>query len=93
MARHVCDNCGSVVSEDEQFCPNCGTWIDPTSDIFEDVDDEYEEFSLEEGPPPDRVRPPVQIATQTVSCPSCGAPNPDTNRHCEECGARGPIAA
>lgn len=87
MARHVCDNCGSVVSEDEQFCPNCGAWIDPTS---EPVDEgEYEEFSLESGPPPsDAVRPPVQVASQTVSCPSCGTPNPDTNRHCEECGAR-----
>ena len=87
MARHVCDNCGSVVSEDEQFCPSCGAWIDPTS---EPVDEgEYEEFSLESGPPPsDPVRRPVQVASQTVSCPSCGAPNPDTNRHCEECGAR-----
>lgn len=87
MARHVCDNCGSVVSEDEQFCPSCGTWIDPTSDTVEEGE-EYEEFSLESGPPPaDRPRP-LQVASQTVSCPSCGAPNPDTNRHCEECGAR-----
>ena len=87
MARHVCDNCGSVVSDDEQFCPSCGAWIDPTSDAVDEG--EYEEFSLESGPPPsESVRPPVQVASQTVSCPSCGAPNPDTNRHCEECGAR-----
>ena len=88
MARHVCDNCGSVVSEDDQFCPNCGTWIDPTSDTSDEGDD-YEEFSLDAGPPPsERTRPPLQVASQTVSCPSCGTPNPDTNRHCEECGAR-----
>jgi hypothetical protein len=88
LARHVCDNCGSVVAEDEQFCPSCGTWIDPTSDTVDDGD-EYEEFSLAEGPPPSsRSIRPVQVASQTVSCPSCGAPNPDTNRHCEECGAR-----
>ncbi len=88
MARHVCDNCGSVVSDDEQFCSSCGAWIDPTS---ETVDDgvEYEEFSLEGSPPPSDIpRPPLQVASQTVSCPSCGTPNPDTNRHCEECGAR-----
>jgi len=24
----------------------------------------------------------------TVACPSCGAQNPDYNRHCEQCGAR-----
>lgn len=88
MARHVCDNCGSVVSDEDQFCPNCGAWIDPTSETVENGD-EYEEFSLEDGPPPnDPLRPPVQVASQTVSCPSCGAANPDTNRHCEECGAR-----
>lgn len=88
MARHVCDNCGSVVSDEDQFCPSCGEWIDPTSDSVDDGD-EYEEFSLEDGPPPnDPLRPPVQVASQTVSCPSCGAANPDTNRHCEECGAR-----
>ena len=28
--------------------------------------------------------PPVP----TVACPSCGAQNPDYNRHCEQCGAR-----
>ena len=28
--------------------------------------------------------PPVP----TVACPSCGAHNPDYNRHCEQCGAR-----
>ncbi|MFP5331369.1 MAG: hypothetical protein ACLGHX_03255 [Acidimicrobiia bacterium] len=88
MARHVCDNCGSVVSDEEQFCPNCGVWIDPTSETVDDGD-EYEEFSLDDGPPAnDRLRPPVQVASQTVACPSCGAANPDTNRHCEECGAR-----
>ncbi|HSJ26932.1 MAG TPA: zinc ribbon domain-containing protein [Acidimicrobiia bacterium] len=88
MARHVCDNCGSVVSDDDQFCPSCGAWIDPTTDTVDEGDD-YEEFSLEDGPPAaEHIRPPVQVASQTVSCPSCGAPNPDTNRHCEECGAR-----
>ncbi len=88
MARHVCDNCGSVVAEDDQFCPSCGAWIDPTTDAVDDGD-EYEEFSLGEAPPPSAPsRPPLQVASQTVSCPSCGAPNPDTNRHCEECGAR-----
>jgi hypothetical protein len=76
------------VAEDEQFCSSCGAWIDPTSETVDD-DAEYEEFSLAGSPPPsDAPRAPLQVASQTVSCPSCGTPNPDTNRHCEECGAR-----
>lgn len=89
MARHVCDNCGSVVSDQDQFCPECGSWIDPTSESYDDDDGGYEEFSLSDEPGPAPTgRPPLQVASQTLSCPSCGAPNPDTNRHCEECGAR-----
>lgn len=88
MARHICGNCGSAVSDEEQFCPSCGAWIDPTSDTVDDDGDDYEEFTLEAAPPPSAHRPPLQVASQTVACPSCGAANPDTNRHCEECGAR-----
>ena len=47
-------------------------------------DDDYEEFDLEEGPPSG----PADDAGEPVICPSCGAPNPANNRHCEECGAR-----
>lgn len=79
MARYVCDNCGATVV-DEEFCPTCGSWIDT---IAQD-DDDYEEFDLEEGPPP----APRLSRGEPILCPSCGAPNPSTNRHCEECGAR-----
>jgi hypothetical protein len=34
--------------------------------------------------PPEATPSPVP----TVTCPSCGAQNPDYNRHCEQCGAR-----
>lgn len=34
---------------------------------------------------PDAATPPP---VPTVACPSCGAQNPDYNRHCEQCGAR-----
>jgi len=41
-------------------------------------------------PQPDPVMPqaspPPGVAT--IACPSCGASNPDYNRHCEQCGAR-----
>ncbi len=32
-------------------------------------------------------QPPV-APRPTTTCPSCGAQNPDYNRHCEQCGAR-----
>ncbi|HEY5684006.1 MAG TPA: zinc ribbon domain-containing protein [Acidimicrobiia bacterium] len=89
MAAHVCDNCGSVVSSDDQFCPNCGAWIDPTTPDDGAGDDDYESFDLgDDGPPPDVPSPPVRLPQQEVQCPSCGSSNPFTNRHCEECGAR-----
>lgn len=69
---------------DEQFCPSCGTWIDP----LQAEQPEFEEFAL--GEPDDEPAPPgpVRVPRQEVQCPSCGSSNPVTNRHCEECGAR-----
>lgn len=29
MASQTCDQCGSIVAGDEQFCPSCGTFMDP----------------------------------------------------------------
>ncbi len=88
MARHVCDNCGSVVGEDQQFCPECGAWIDPTDPGIDDDAGDFEEFSLSGEPPIDRPTAPARFPRSEVQCPSCGSPNPTTNRHCEECGAR-----
>lgn len=85
MARHVCDNCGSVVT-DEEFCPNCGSWIDTMVD--EGEGDDMEAFRLGSTPPPDYDQPPARIPRTEIQCPSCGAHNPVGNRHCEECGAR-----
>jgi hypothetical protein len=47
-------------------------------------------------PPPDSTDPQAEISNgepepapvATVACPSCGAQNPNYNRHCEQCGAR-----
>ena len=98
MASHVCDQCGANVPADEQFCPVCGNFIDPlakptpsTSDnvITVSSDGNYEEFELEDQPPPvetddDETPDP----SRTHNCSSCGALNPPNNRHCQECGAR-----
>ncbi|MEX0698572.1 MAG: zinc ribbon domain-containing protein [Acidimicrobiia bacterium] len=90
MARHVCTNCGATVV-DEEFCPTCGSWVDPLTADRGRKSDEYEEFDLE-----DRPTPLLNRMGDPLICPSCGASNPPNNRHCEECGARlrqGPLPA
>lgn len=67
---------------------------------IEHFDDLLEPFDLEAGPG-DEARQPRAVRTEAVRgtppatpgpgavpCPSCGTPNPRTNRHCESCGAR-----
>ncbi|HEX6220352.1 MAG TPA: hypothetical protein VF115_04610 [Acidimicrobiia bacterium] len=126
MASHTCEQCGSIVAGDEQFCPSCGAFIDPmktprqrprrrsSSDKVISINSDgesrggqggsqrgsnggYEEFSLEEPPPADpRTSPPPAPKRSgngngngaDIACPSCGAANPGSNRHCQECGAR-----
>ena len=66
----------------------------------ESFDDLFEPFNLESGPPatgerprrgsgqPSREQAAVPGPGYALPCPSCGAPNPPDNRHCESCGAR-----
>lgn len=85
MSEHTCTNCGTHFSDD-QFCPQCGQWVDPLAD------GEFEQFDLGQTPPDDYTEDVeyevASIPYTSVTCPSCGAGNPETNRHCEECGAR-----
>jgi hypothetical protein len=96
VASRKCDQCGATVAADEQFCPNCGSFIDPLTSVSAPgrkgdniisvhSDGNYEEFELGAPPPPSGVSGSGQ---PEVNCPSCGAPNPANNRHCQECGAR-----
>lgn len=103
MVSQTCDQCGATVAADEQFCPNCGAFIDPMKPtqhshrpasgnvISVSSDGNYEEFSLEDAPP--EIEPATDPRRSTADdktspCPSCGAANPASNRHCQECGAR-----
>lgn len=72
MSVVECTNCGAQ-SEGEEFCPACGAWLQTEG---------FEEFDL------NSPAPVTHVPYNTISCPSCGAANPTTNRHCEECGAR-----
>ncbi len=81
MAHITCNNCGEIF-EDQEFCPHCGQWAGPLPESG------YEEFALDEQASEELPASPPPSRRETVSCPSCGAANPSTNRHCEQCGAR-----
>jgi hypothetical protein len=94
VASRKCEQCGASVAADEQFCPNCGSFLDPLEPepprgrenvISVSSDGNYEEFEL--GSPPPAGERSGQGRGE-ISCPSCGAANPANNRHCQECGAR-----
>lgn len=65
---------------------------------FEDFDDLFEPFELSDTPTemePEPTTgqelhpsPPLQAPYDVVTCQSCGAANPSSNHHCEQCGAR-----
>ena len=63
-----------------------GNWDDPLDDI------DFEEFQLDD---PASYDEPLEYETAyepapaaLISCPSCGAAQAASNRHCEQCGAR-----
>ena len=95
MAVRRCKQCDASVAADEQFCPNCGAFMDPLTpeshgNIISVSSSGFETFKLSD-PPEEPKRRPERGSHGTgtsIQCPSCGAANPSSNRHCEECGAR-----
>lgn len=95
MAVRRCKQCDASVAADEQFCPNCGAFMDPLSpeshgNIISVSSSGFEPFQLREPPEEPQRRPErgTHGTENSIHCPSCGAANPPSNRHCEECGAR-----
>lgn len=101
--EQFCPSCGAFIDpmKTPRQRPRRSSSSDKVISINSDGDSRgssggYEEFSLEEPPPPDPRTSPAQEAKSgngngnggDVSCPSCGAGNPGSNRHCQECGAR-----
>jgi hypothetical protein len=95
VAVRRCKQCDASVAADEQFCPNCGAFMDPLSpethgNIISVSSSGFETFQLSEPPEEPKRRPErgSHGPGNSIQCPSCGAANPSSNRHCEECGAR-----
>ncbi|HHC08609.1 MAG TPA: hypothetical protein ENK55_07815 [Actinobacteria bacterium] len=62
--------------------------LDELFEPFELDDPPVEGFDAPSPPPVAPPPPPAAAAPAAITCPSCGSPNPLTNHHCEQCGAR-----
>lgn len=67
------------LEESIAICRNCGTTVDPTGGIFCPTCGWNND---------DRPTESENTSVGEISCPACWAPNPGTNRHCEQCAAR-----
>jgi len=88
--RHPLSEDGSCMDQDK---PDFDDLFEP----FELGDAPPDSEQPRRVPPPapepvaDDATGPVPAASQAIpstACPSCGSPNPEYNRHCEQCGAR-----
>lgn len=95
MASQICEHCGAENAADEQFCTECGSFIDPlnptrpapTGNIISvSSDGNYEEFSLSEDPPEEHDHDHDQ-GEETPSTPRSGKTNP-----CPSCGTINPAS-
>gem|GEM_PF-407365 len=93
LVSQTCNNCGADVAADEQFCTNCGSFIDPMAPrrpavsgeiISVRSDGNYEEFSLDAEPP---VQPDEsQEEHEHVAPPA----HTGSEINCPSCGAGNP---
>jgi len=100
VASQTCDQCGAIVARDEQFCPSCGSFMDPMTAprprprarpkggrnvISVSSDGSYEEFSLKSPPPPEQT-------TTSRRGPAATSTNDRDERSmtCPSCGAVNP---
>lgn len=96
---HTCPNCGATVSETDEFCGNCGTYLawlkpeEPATPAEPAVEVEAEQPQAVAPARPVAQRRPrgVPPATEPPAdgprCGVCGTVNPPGARFCRHCGA------
>lgn len=89
--EQFCPSCGAFIDPLQESAPPRPAPARPRRPsgnvISVSSDGPYEEFRLDE-PTPAAPPPSTPRGASTVECPSCHAPNPSTNLHCQNCGAR-----
>ena len=95
-----CKNCGTSISDNMDFCPNCGTKADkskndssitcPTCETVNPVGAErciICNAELPKNPPQQTYHAQKSVQQQSqVFCIHCGAPNDPSSTFCQECG-------
>ena len=98
----ICTKCGFQNSVGDEFCGNCGTFLEWSGEAESPTEPVAAEPTLEAAPaqpsPTDITQPvptpPItQAAGAAVVCWNCGRQNPVGRSFCQQCGERLEVAA